>query len=91
MTRDLSAFERASLRWLTRLRFTAGFAKVLVTVVWIRASGTSVGRLPCAFDLYTQITRSRYNEKRTDPKEFQLCIGWGEGEVRENFENAALF
>ena len=57
-------------------------AKVLVTVVWIRAGGTSVGRLPCAFDLYTQITRSRYNEKRTDPKEFQLCIGWG----REKYE-----
>ena len=23
--------------------------------------------------------------------EFQLCIGWGEGELQENFENAALF
>ena len=22
--------------------------------------------------------------------EFQLCIGWGEGELQENFENAAL-
>ena len=22
---------------------------------------------------------------------FQLCIGWGEGELQENFENAALF
>ena len=55
------------LRWLTRLRFTAGLAKVRVTVVCIRAGGTSVGRLPCAFDLCTQLTRSRYNEKRTDP------------------------
>ena len=55
------------LALLTRLRFTAGLAKVRVTVVWIRAGGTSVGRLPCAFDLYTQLTSSRYNEKRTDP------------------------
>ena len=23
--------------------------------------------------------------------EFQLCIGWGEGELQENFENATLF
>ena len=23
--------------------------------------------------------------------EFQLCIGWGEGELQENFENDALF
>ena len=23
--------------------------------------------------------------------EFQLCIGWGEGELRENFEKDALF
>ena len=23
--------------------------------------------------------------------EFQLCIGWGEGELQQNFENAALF
>ena len=23
--------------------------------------------------------------------EFQLCIGWGEGGLQENFENAALF
>ena len=23
--------------------------------------------------------------------EFQLCIGWGEGELEQNFENAALF
>ena len=23
--------------------------------------------------------------------EFQLCIGWGEGELQENFENAELF
>ena len=23
--------------------------------------------------------------------EFQLCIGWGEGELEENFENDALF
>ena len=22
--------------------------------------------------------------------EFQLCIGWGKGELQENFENAAL-
>ena len=22
---------------------------------------------------------------------FQLCIGWGEGELQENFENVALF
>ena len=56
-----------TLCWLRRLRFTAALAKVHVTVVWIRAGGTSVGRLPCAFDLYTQLTRSRYNEKRTDP------------------------
>ena len=55
------------LRWLRRLRFTAGSAKVGVTVVWVRAGGTSVGRLPCAFDLYTQLNGSRYNEKRTDP------------------------
>ena len=23
--------------------------------------------------------------------EFQICIGWGEGELQENFENDALF
>ena len=23
--------------------------------------------------------------------EFQLCIGWGKGELQQNFENAALF
>ena len=23
--------------------------------------------------------------------EFQLCIGWGEGELQENFEKGALF
>ena len=23
--------------------------------------------------------------------EFQLCIGWGEGKLQENFENDALF
>ena len=51
-------YERAIKNWL---------AKVHVTVVWIRAGGTSVGRLSCAFDLYIELTRSRYNEKRTDP------------------------
>ena len=34
------------------------------------------------------------NVERVYPEffsEFQLCIGWGEGEVQENFENDALF
>ena len=62
-----STFERTPCVGSDDLGLPAGLAKVRVTVVWIRAGGTSVGRLPCAFDLYTQLTRGRYNEKRTDP------------------------
>ena len=36
---------------LTRRRIAAGLAKVSITVVRVRAGGTSVGRFPRAFDL----------------------------------------
>ena len=42
---------------------------------------------------FTQIQTlpSPHKQYWTRVSEFQLCIGWGEGEPQENFENDALF
>ena len=45
---------------------------------------TQVQPLPPTHKLcYTRVSRIF--------SEFQLCIGWGEGELQENFEKDALF